>query len=121
MNPTMAEIQSEIPCEGWWQERGWGRQPMLNLRLKFDAGSIFGSGHDVIGPFTFHGQATTDGKLTMVKQYIGLHAVDYFGTYDGEGLMWGEWHILGTRDQWLIRFRGAPNLAGLPHGITEIK
>lgn len=78
---------------------------MTELRLKFDSGVILGTGRDIIGPFTFHGTIDNQGHVAMVKQYIGQHSVDYVGIYDGEGLLYGDWHIGGSKDRWLIRIK----------------
>ena len=43
----------------------------------------------------------------MKKKYLGQHTVDYAGTYDGEGLMWGEWRIGPLKDRWMIKFTAA--------------
>ena len=78
---------------GFWQQQGWGRQPMRGLVLRFSADRIEGEGSDVIGPFTFQGQFRGDGSVVLVKQYIGRHQVLYRGQYDGEGTIFGEWSI----------------------------
>ena len=90
-------------CDGWWEQDLFGRQPMRNLRLRFESGRISGSGHDIIGVFTLLGTIAEDGKLAMIKRYVGMHAVEYGGTYDGEGLMWGQWRIGPLHNRWLIK------------------
>src|SRR5262249_28824330 len=72
---------------------GWGRRPMYNLTLRFEDGAIEGEGEDCIGAFTFHGFHDTQGHVSMVKQYLGKHRVEYVGTYDGEGTIFGTWFI----------------------------
>src|SRR5947207_8154485 len=42
-------------CDGWWEEQGYGRQPMENLRISFGQGRLQGSGSDIVGPFTLSG------------------------------------------------------------------
>jgi hypothetical protein len=80
--------------KGWWEQRPtWGRQTMKELILYFDAGTIEGSGQDVIGKFTFTGTYDTVGRVRMIKQYIGRHQVLYEGNYDGEGTITGQWSI----------------------------
>src|SRR5262245_16061449 len=115
----MSSAGRGVACEGWWDEKGWGRQPMLELWLQFDAGQISGSGHDVVGPFLFAGAITAQGHVTMVKEYVGQHTVDYVGTYDGEGLMWGQWHIGALSDRWMIKFNGSKT-AALKQTIEEL-
>jgi hypothetical protein len=107
-----------IRCSGWWQQPGLGRQAMHELRLSFDGGELRGSGHDVVGLFTLTGTLNERGAVALVKQYLGQHAVDYLGTYDGEGLLYGEWRIGHWHDKWLIRIQGSPASGG--QGATEI-
>jgi hypothetical protein len=78
---------------GYWQQVGWGRQPMHDLRLRFVAGTVQGTGHDCIGAFTFHGSYDEQGTVLLVKQYVGRHCVHYNGRYDGEGTIFGRWNI----------------------------
>jgi hypothetical protein len=94
-----------ISCDGWWQQVSYGRQPMRDLYLAFSAGQIDGSGHDLVGPFTLLGTLDPAGRVEMKKQYLGLWSVDYIGTYDGEGLLFGHWQIGVLTDQWLIRLK----------------
>ena len=80
--------------DGFWQQEGWGRQPMTPFRLHFAGGRVTGEGKDVIGRFTFAGEYDErTGRVEMVKQYVGLHTVDYNGEPDGEGCLQGTWHI----------------------------
>jgi hypothetical protein len=109
-----------LPCDGWWEEVGWGRQPMLALRLQFDARSISGSGHDIVGLFTFAGMIDEQGRVAMVKHYLGQHTVEYLGNYDGEGLMWGHWRIGPLRDKWLIRIKSTRTTDAEQTSIAEL-
>ena len=94
-----------VQCDGWWEEAGYGRQPMLQLQLRISDGQITGNGTDIVGPFTFAGTINDGGVVAMIKQYIGQHQVDYLGTYDGEGTMYGEWRVGPFRDRWAITFK----------------
>lgn len=69
---------------------------MEPLELFFAQGRIEGKGSDCIGPFTFIGQYTDQGQVTLVKQYLGRHAVLYRGAHDGEGTIFGQWTIEGV-------------------------
>lgn len=100
-SPTMCE------CEGWWEQDGFGRQPMEQLRLSFAARRIAGTGCDMIGLFTLTGSVDEHGAATIVKQYIGQHSVAYFGLYDGEGTISGEWRIGPSGGRWSITIRRA--------------
>ena|SRR6516162_5050374 len=78
---------------GYWEQRGWGRQPMEPLFLVFSGGTVRGEGRDIIGAFTFSGSYDNEGHVTLTKQYVGRHSVLYHGTYDGEGTIFGRWSI----------------------------
>jgi hypothetical protein len=78
---------------GWWQQAGFGRQPMEQFVLRFDGGAISGWGRDIIGAFVFKGTYDEQGQVQMLKQYLGKHQVLYEGTYDGEGTLAGTWSI----------------------------
>ena len=82
--------------EGFWQQEGWGRQPMTAFTLNFAGGRVTGGGRDVIGPFTYVGEYDeTTGRVVMVKQYVGphRHQVGYVGQPDGEACIQGTWSI----------------------------
>lgn len=86
--------------EGFWVQEQYGRQPMREFELHFSGGNITGSGKDVVGRFTFSGAFDVQtGRVMMVKQYVGKHAVRYSGEPDGEGCIQGKWEIshLGLR------------------------
>jgi hypothetical protein len=78
---------------GYWEQPGWGRQPMNDLVLRFAGGAVEGEGTDCIGPFTFRGRYDGQGTVTLVKQYLGRHQVLYRGAHDGEGTIFGRWSI----------------------------
>jgi hypothetical protein len=107
-----------LQCEGWWEQEGFGRQPMQQLCLQFAAGAISGAGVDIIGPFTLEGTISNDARVLILKQYIGRHRVQYFGKYDGEGLLWGDWRIGLLTGPWLIRLR--PGNAGASEEIETL-
>lgn len=96
---------AHVLCEGWWEQAWFGRQAMDNLRLVFGEGTIAGSGRDIVGPFTLSGSISTTGVVTILKQYIGLHNVDYIGNYDGEGTFLGRWHVDRLQGPWMIKIR----------------
>jgi hypothetical protein len=75
------------------------------IRIEFDGGNIRGSGTDMIELFTFAG-TIEDGRVAIVKQYLGQHSVDYLGTYDGEGIMHGMWRIGLFGGKWMIKVVG---------------
>ena len=47
---------SRVHCEGWWEQPGFGRQPMEQLQLSFNAGEVTGAGIDVVGAFRIAGR-----------------------------------------------------------------
>lgn len=81
--------------EGFWVQEGYGRQPMRAFHLRFSPdGAVTGGGTDVVGPFTFSGAHDLQtGRVLLVKQYLGKHAVQYAGDPDGEGSIQGTWVI----------------------------
>lgn len=94
---------SQIACVGWWEQGGMGRQMMNRLEMKFNGSAITGSGEDCVGAFTLLG--TVEGaSVVLLKRYVGKHYVDYFGAYDGEGTMHGDWEIDGMKGPWMIKF-----------------
>ena len=78
---------------GFWEQPGFGRQPMHELVLRFAEGQIEGQGHDVVGPFVFGGSYDRAGRIHLIKQYIGRHQVLYLGEPDGEGAIVGRWTL----------------------------
>jgi hypothetical protein len=96
---------SFVHCDGWWEQAGHGRQLMEQLRIEFDGGTIRGSGPDIIGLFPLIG-TIEEGKVAIVKQYLGQHSVDYLGTFDGEGTMHGMWRIESFAGEWMIKVVG---------------
>lgn len=79
---------------GFWVQDYYGRQPMTEFQLRFEAGEIEGEGRDVIGPFTFEGAYDVKtGEVVMKKHYIERHDVFYRGRPDGEGCITGTWRI----------------------------
>jgi hypothetical protein len=81
------------PWRGFWKQVFWGQQEMHDLQLHFHDGLVEGEGHDIIGAFVFTGEYDTFGSVSLVKQYLGKHSVHYNGSYDGEGTIFGTWHI----------------------------
>ena len=79
---------SFLHCEGWWEQAGYGRQSMEQLRINFEGGNIRGSGTDIIGLFALTG-TIEEANVAIVKQYLGQHSLDYLGTYDGEATLHG--------------------------------
>ncbi|MFO0850807.1 MAG: hypothetical protein U0871_19965 [Gemmataceae bacterium] len=79
---------------GFWEQKGFGKQPMEAFELHFDDGRVTGGGVDVIGRFTFSGRyGLRTGEIRLVKQYVGKHRVEYDGHPDGEGCIGGTWTI----------------------------
>ena len=79
---------------GFWQQEGWGRQPMQAFVLKFQNGVITGGGYDVIGHFKVFGEYEADGgAIRFVKHYFDAHSVLYSASPDGEGSVVGTWVI----------------------------
>ena len=108
------------PCEGWWEQRWFGRRPMERLRLAFTPPRIEGSGTDVIGPFVLDGVITSGGGVAIQKTYVGKHDVIYDGHYDGEGRMWGTWKCGPDAGRWMISMRRGGEEADGVEDVVEI-
>ncbi len=79
---------------GFWEQAGWGRQPMSAFELHFADGRVTGRGNDVVGVFTIRGEyESATGKVGWVKQYVDKHRVLYAGVPDGEGSILGTWTV----------------------------
>lgn len=100
----MAEWNAPLArCEGWWEQDGYGRQPMEELRIAFDGRNLRGSGVDFVGPFTLEGTVSEAGIVAILKQYLGRHQVVYIGRSDGEGTFTGIWRIGALGGRWTIK------------------
>ncbi len=85
---------------GFWEQPDRGRQEMRAFELHFARGRVRGSGVDVVGGFTVRGRYDAAGAVSLVKQYLGKHRVEYTGGPDGEGCILGTWVVrtpLGDR------------------------
>ena len=106
-------------CEGWWEQTGYGRQPMTNLIIYFANGLLAGSGYDIVGRFVLSGHIQGD-RIEIHKQYLGQHAIDYHGVSAGEGVYFGSWSSHGfVGGKWSIRIRSVVECA--ESSITEIR
>ena len=84
---------------------------MKNLVIEFSSGLIRGSGRDVVGDFNMSGTMESDGRVRIVKQYVGRHQVVYVGVYDGEGTLFGTWIIETLTGSWSIKLlRGTSDM-----------
>lgn len=111
-----------IQCRwrGYWEQGVWGRQPM-RLALRLSEGDIEGEGDDIIGRFTFQGRYDVQGRVSMIKQYIGRHQVLYEGAYDGEGTIFGTWFISHLwQGPFAIVLEAADGQAAAESAITQI-
>lgn len=100
---------------GYWEQFGYGRQPMTQFTLHFVDGQISGAGRDILGPFTFAGTYAPDGVIKMVKHYLGKHQVFYTGTYDGEGTIFGQWMVSpGNAGPFALQPERPSSIADLP-------
>jgi hypothetical protein len=94
---------TQLTCSGWWEQEGYGRQPMNDLQLTFSDGKIFAQGWDMVGEFEFTGTLTQD-HIYLFKKYIGKHSIEYHGVSIGEGIYTGDWTCWGAvGGKWLIR------------------
>ncbi|MBM4096422.1 MAG: hypothetical protein ACKO9Z_17700 [Planctomycetota bacterium] len=77
------------PWAGWWEQEGYGRQPMRGIVMSFDGRVLRGRGADLPGPFEMNG-TSENGEVVIVKQYP-MYQVAYAGLWNGEGAILGEW------------------------------
>ena len=97
---------------GFWQQEGWGRQPMQAFELQFRHDTVSGGGFDVIGSFRILGEwESTNGAMHFVKKYDGAHTVLYSGKPDGEGGIVGTWQLQSSNSGYRGSFALRPNLA----------
>ena len=107
------------PWVGHWDQDGMGRQSMHDLVLEFDAHRISGQGRDCVGEFTLRGEIAPDATVSLIKQYVGRHAVVYSGQHDGEGMIFGVWVLHGDDGKFAMRPAGGFLTSDIP--ITETK
>jgi len=94
---------THLKCSGWWEQEGYGRQPMNDLTLSFSDGKLSGVGSDIVGEFEFRG-LLSDDRIYLFKQYLGQHSIEYHGISIGEGIYTGDWTCYGeVGGKWLIR------------------
>jgi len=77
-----------------------GHKDNMDLSLRFDHGTVSGKGHDLVGGFTWSGTYDNSaGKIELVKQYTGKHAIYYSGACSGKKAFSGHWsHQQGGND-----------------------
>ena len=66
---------------------------MRAFELHFRSGKVTGQGVDLVGPFEMRGEYDADGRVLIVKHYLGKHRVTYRGAPDGEGSIGGRWQL----------------------------
>ena len=109
----------KLTCEGWWEQVGFGRQPMSDLVMNYESGSLCGSGTDVVGDFELTGKIDSE-TIYIRKQYVGKHSIDYHGSTHGEGVYFGDWSSYGlVGGKWSICVRRVAG--GGPKQITPIQ
>ncbi len=113
---------ARLQCSGWWEQTGFGRQPMKDLQISFSNGRIFGQGTDIVGDFELDGSIDQE-MIYLCKQYIGQHRIDYHGTSIGEGAYTGKWSCYGIPGgNWFIGIiRSADTTEALTHDVQEIR
>ena len=97
--PTPAvETDPRFPSGRWtgfWIQRQMGGRNYMALELTFADGRLSGAGADCIGEFVLQGDYDLkDGRVTLIKRYIGAHDVEYVGRNEDDGQwIWGLWTI----------------------------
>lgn len=74
---------------------------MRDVHLHFAEGKVSGWGRDRVGPFAFRGRYDLEsGIVTLHKDYLGGHTVDYAGQNENDGQwLWGIWTIGSNGDR----------------------
>ncbi len=81
------------PWTGYYNYRPGGKRHPMDLQLRFEAGSITGTGIDDVAPFLIRGKYDASNlECFWTKTYPGSHEVAYRGFREGKGI-WGTWHI----------------------------
>ncbi len=120
MNACEQSVNDWISCNGWWEQRIYGRQPMTSLQVLFRDKRLTGRGTDIVGKFELDGTLHDTGQVVIVKQYLGRHNILYVGSCDGEGTFSGHWQIRDDCGRWLISMNRRANPNGPINGIAEI-
>jgi len=112
---------ASLQCVGWWEQDGYGRQPMDDLRLSISDGSLRGTGSDIVGDFQLNG-FLKEGRIYLLKRYIGAHRIEYNGESIGEGTYGGLWSCDSlTGGKWLIAVtKSAATSIGSAANVQEI-
>lgn len=100
------------PWVGFWLQKPLtGRQWMRDLWLEFVDGKIAGGGRDWVGPFHCRGSYDLkSGGVTIYKDYVDAHTVEYRGQNQNDGQwLWGVWHLpsIGERGGFHLWPKGA--------------
>lgn len=77
--------------EGHYEQSGTKHDITCFFKIDEDDGDAFGIGHDSIGTSLWTGEVD-DGKIRLVKQYIGKHQVVYTGSLAGKEFS-GKWNV----------------------------
>ena len=98
MTPTAAPLEpdSRFPSGKWtgfFIDKRLPGKHWMELVLHFSQGKMTGTGRDRVGTFAVDGTyQLDDGRCVWVKQYAGLHRVNYRGFNEGKGI-WGTWEL----------------------------
>ncbi len=72
MSTSEKSTHEWIVCQGWWEPRVYGRQPITALMIHFQDRRLLGRGTDIIGSFEMNGTVNDNGQeLKPRKLAIG--------------------------------------------------
>jgi hypothetical protein len=98
--PPKVELETDprFPSGRWtgfWLQRFYVGRQYMSLNLTFAGGIVRGGGFDRVGEFTMAGSYDLrTGNCTLVKTYVGAHALTYEGRNEGDGQwIWGVWRM----------------------------
>jgi len=94
---------------------------LMDLVLEFKHGRMTGEGSDCVGPFVISGHYSPEnGECSWVKQYVGMHLVDYKGFREGNGI-WGTWTLPPVHGGFKIWPLGEAEAMREAEGLEEMK
>lgn len=89
----MSNIHPSGEWVGYYTYRGLAKKCPMHQTLHFDGNTIKGAGIDNNGQFAIHGTYDErSAEVAFTNQYIGKHAVQYEGRFEG-GEIAGQWSL----------------------------
>ncbi len=87
--------------KGYYQQGGQNH-PMIFRKLKIKNNLIEGKGKDDIAKFKVRGMIEHNGNVRFKKEYKKKHTVEYYGHYNPQGQIAGQWNLSGQTGTFYI-------------------